>query len=500
MIFKKSTLCAALAFGLSNYAMAGCSGLDDGASAYIDGSTLKIKGTSSNEQITLSVSGDDVTVTRKVGNSTSCDEFYLSQFDTIYAALNSGNDTYNGKDIAVVQKIYGGKGNDHITTGRKDDFIKGGRDNDTIFGTSGNDVIFGERGNDEIDGGYGNDSISGGDGHDKLFGSFNNDTITGDDGGDLLMGGQGADTLHGGSGNDYLGGGCTLENANGGDIYEVHACNDSSDGADKLYGGDGHDVLSGGNGSDTLYGDAGNDYLAGNGGREDRLHGGEDDDALFENGDGNPNNQRWHKAWGNSGDDIIVTNGENSNLEGGRGNDVIIALSSNFDAKIHGGKNGDYIWTGDNAPQGTCGKGDDKGMALLNSCEGTTWVSDYQGLLSKMGSRSNFDNPFFDAADAVAEMDGSYTGFKNGWRSYDDNKKPSALYGIVSSAVFDRWLNDQSTRPYSYYQWQVSFYVGNGIYGTYTHCMENNVAYKCKRQIGQHQICYNQSGNTVSCD
>ncbi|AOT10435.1 calcium-binding protein [Pseudoalteromonas luteoviolacea] len=500
MIFKKSILCVALTCGLSNYAMAGCSGLDDGASAYIDGETLKIIGTNSSEKFTLSLSGDDLTVSRRVGNKTSCDRFYLSQIDVIQASLNSGNDTYNGKDIAVVQKVYGGNGKDTITTGKKNDYIRGGNDNDKIFGNSGNDFIIGDRGNDEIDGGYGNDRISGGDGHDSLFGSYNNDIITGENGGDLIMGGQGSDSLYGGNGNDYIGGGCTLENANGTNIYEQSACNDDDDRADKLYGGDGHDVLSGGAGSDILYGEDGHDYLTGNGGREDRLYGGEGDDALFENGDGNPSNQRWHKAWGNGGDDILVTNGENSNQEGGGGNDVIIALSRNYNAKIHGGKNGDYIWTGDSAPEGTCGKGDDKGMALLNSCEGTTWVKDYQGLLSKVGKKKNFENPYFEAADAAVEMDGSYTGFNNGWRSYDDNKKPSALYGIVSSAVFDRWLRDQSTTPYSYYQWQVPFYVSNGIYGSYTNCLKNNVAYRCKRQIGQHKICYNQSGNTISCD
>ncbi|KZN56843.1 hypothetical protein N474_09490 [Pseudoalteromonas luteoviolacea CPMOR-2] len=499
MTFNKSALCAALALGLSNYAMAGCGGLSDGASAYLDGETLKINGTSSSEKFTLSLSGDNLTVTRKVGNSSSCDKFYLSQINGIQASLNSGNDTYNGKDIAVVQKVYGGNGNDHITTGRKNDYIRGGNNNDKIFGSSGNDFIIGDRGNDEIDGGYGNDRISGGEGHDVLLGSYNNDIITGENGGDLIMGGQGSDTLYGGNGNDYIGGGCTLENANGADIYEQSACNDDDDRADKLYGGGGHDVLSGGGGSDTLYGDDGHDYLTGNGGREDRLYGGEGDDALFENGDGSPNNQRWHKAWGNGGDDIIVTNGENSNQEGGGGNDVIIALSTNFDAKIHGGKNGDYIWTGDSAPEGTCGKGEDKGMAFLNSCESTTWVKDYQGLLSKVDKKKNFDNPYYDAANAAVELDGSHTGFKKGWRDYGKNQKPSVLYDIVSPAVFKRWQSNKNTAPYSYYEWNVTFRSGYGAYGTYTNCVENKVAYYCKFQLGYSQSCYDKDGDSVAC-
>ncbi|TMP26142.1 sodium:calcium exchanger [Pseudoalteromonas rubra] len=495
---KLNALCLAVALGVSGQAMAACSGLAGGASAYLDGETLKVKGSRHSEQFTLSKSGDTLTVTRKVGSSSSCEVFFMSQISALEARLGNGADSFNASNISVPQTLYGQYGNDTLISGNQNDRLYGGRGNDTLKGNSGNDQLFGEDGSDTLHGGWGNDQLKGGNHHDKLFGDYNDDTLWGDDGGDLLMGGQGTDVLYGGNDNDYLGGGCRLSNANNSYIYEQSSCNSNRDGNDKLYGGAGHDVLSGDKGNDTLYGEDGNDYLTGNGGREDRLHGGNGNDALYENGDGNPNSLRWHKAWGNNGDDILFTNGENSNQEGGKDNDVIITSSSGYEAKIHGGKSADFIWTADAAPQGTCGKGDDKGMVFLNSCEGTTWVKDYQGLLSKVDNRSNFNNPYYEAANAVVEMSGEYSGYNNGWRSL--GVRPTPLYDIVSSAVFGRWLSDQSTLPYSYYEWRVDYNVGSsGIYGTYFNCMENNVAYMCRHIIQQTETCYNSSGDSISC-
>ncbi|OHU88453.1 MULTISPECIES: calcium-binding protein [Pseudoalteromonas] len=498
MAFKLSSLCLALSLGLSNYAMASCNGIGDGASATLEGVSLRIAGSAESESFSFNTSQDTLTVTRTASSNTSCDTFYLSQIMFIEARLGAGNDTFNGQDVAVMQYVYGENGNDTITTGSQQDRVYGGAGNDTIYGRAGNDMLHGQDGSDVIYGGYGNDHITGGNDHDQLFGDQNDDVIVGDNGGDLLIGGQGSDLLMGGNDNDYLGGGCRLANANNGYIYEQSGCNSNSDGGDTLYGGSGDDVLSGDKGNDKLYGEDGDDYLTGNKGREDRLYGGNGKDALFEVGDGDVvNSSKWHKAWGNGGDDILFTYLENSRQEGGSGNDVIITSSTEFDAKIQGGRNADYIWTADAFPEGSCGKGDDKGVLFLNSCEGITWVDDYQGLLSKVDKKSNFDNPYYDAANAVVEMPGSYTGLNNGWRSY--GPRPTALFDIVSSAVFQRWLEDQSTKPYSYYEWRVDYNVGSGIYGTYINCMENNVAYKCKHILQQVQTCYNQTGSVVDC-
>ncbi|WP_105169083.1 calcium-binding protein [Pseudoalteromonas sp. T1lg23B] len=498
MAFKLNSLCLALSLGLSNYAAAACNGIGDGASVSLEGMSLRVLGSDESESFSLTSSQDTLTVTRTANGNTSCDTFYLSQVRQIDARLGDGNDSFGAKDIAVMQYIYGGNGDDTITTGSQQDRVYGGAGDDTIFGSGGNDTLFGEDGNDVIYGGYGNDQIMGGNGHDQLFGDHNDDVISGDNGGDLLMGGQGRDLLIGGNDNDYLGGGCRLANANNGYIYEQSGCNSDNDGDDILNGGSGDDVLSGDKGNDKLYGGDGDDYLAGNKGREDRLYGGNGNDALFEVGDGGVvNTSKWHKAWGNAGDDILFTYLENSVQEGGSGNDVIITSSTEFDAKIQGGQNADYIWTADMFPEGSCGSGDDKGVLFLNSCEGITWVDDYQGLLTKVAKKSNFSNPYYKAANSVVTMPGSYTGFNNGWRSY--SIRPIALFDIVSSVVFKRWLEDQTTKPYSYYEWRVDFSVGSGIYGTYVNCMENNVAYMCKHILQQEETCYNQTGSLVDC-
>jgi len=479
MAFKLNSVCLALSLGISNYAMAACNGITNGASVYVQGTTLMISGSSDNETFTLTSSGDELTVTRKISGSTSCDIFYKSQLNNIHATLGSGHDNYDGSNVAITQTVYGNNGNDVITSGGK------------------NDKLYGEAGNDTLSGNGGNDILRGGNNHDQLFGGHNNDILFGDDGGDLLIGGQGSDTLYGGNDNDYLGGGCRLANAGNNYIYEVSQCNSKSDSGDTLHGGNGHDVLSGGEGNDKLYGDNGNDYLTGNGGREDKLYGGSGHDALLEVGDASLDSIKWHKAWGNSGDDLMVVYGEDSDQEGGSGNDVIITTSTEHDAKIHGGKNGDYIWTADGAPEGTCGKGDDKGVLFLNSCESVTWVKDYQGLLSKVDKKSNYNNPYYDAANNVVELSIPYSGYDKGWRTFSD--RPSALFNIVSTPVFDRWLEDQTTTPYSYHEWRVTFYIGSGIYGTYTHCMEDNFAYKCKYLLQQTEMCYDKSGNSINC-
>ncbi|NOU51463.1 calcium-binding protein [Pseudoalteromonas sp. JBTF-M23] len=497
MAFKLNSLCLALSLGASNYVMASCGGIGDGASAYISGTTLLIKGSSASETFTLTSSGDDLTVTRKQGNSSSCDLFQLSQLSNIKATLGNGNDNYDGSQVSLTQQIYGDAGNDNINSGSKNDLLYGGAGDDTLSGQGGNDQLHGESGKDILSGGNGDDILKGGDDHDKLFGDGNNDTLFGENGGDLLMGGQGTDILFGGNDNDYLGGGCRLSNAGNSYIYQLSSCNSNNDGGDTLYGGNGHDVLSGGEGNDKLYGEDGNDYLTGNGGREDRLYGGDGDDALLEAGDASVNSIKWHKAWGNGGDDLMFVYGEDSDQEGGSGNDVIITSSTQYDAKIDGGKNGDYIWSADSAPQGTCGKGDDKGMVFLNSCENVTWVKDYQGLLSKVDKKSNYDNPYYDAANSVVELSSPHNGYDKGWRSF--GSRPYALFDIVSSVVFNRWLDDQTTTPYSYHEWKVTIHIGSGIYGTYTNCMEDNFSYKCKYLIQQNQICYDKSGDTVDC-
>jgi Ca2+-binding RTX toxin-like protein len=84
----------------------------------------------------------------------------------------------------VIEKAYGGDGNDTLI---------GNRSANTLLGRAGNDSLIGDYGNDSLLGGYGNDALRGGYGNDVLRGEGGNDTLRGDYGNDTLYGGAGAD-------------------------------------------------------------------------------------------------------------------------------------------------------------------------------------------------------------------------------------------------------------------------------------------------------------------
>lgn len=190
----------------------------------------------------------------------------------------------------------------------KNPFILGvskSTNHDYIFGTDGNDI--------GIQGGEGNDHIYGGRGNDELYGGK---------GDDYIEGGQGGDELHGDDGHDKLVG---------------------MEGIDILNGGSGNDLLLGGSGNDQLYGGADNDYLNGASG-DDLLDGGSGNDILV-GGTG------LLKAEGGDGNDIIYADSSNisnlglyDELSGGSGNDIIHGGSGT--AKINGGEGNDLIYAG----------------------------------------------------------------------------------------------------------------------------------------------------------
>ncbi|NBD29475.1 MAG: type I secretion protein [Alphaproteobacteria bacterium] len=195
----------------------------------------------------------------------------LNDMDTVFGG--AGNDTITTGDDD--DEIYGGSGHDTIDAGIDDDYVEGGTGDDTIIGSEGNDEIRGQDGNDTIYGGLVTpgpadalnlpDDLDGdGDSNDigeDLVTFNNNDTLFGGAGDDAIFGADDDDTLFGGTGDDTLDGGVD---------------------DDELYGDDGADTLTGGQGEDSLYGGLGDDlFLGGNGG--DNAVGGEDPDL---DGDG----------------------------------------------------------------------------------------------------------------------------------------------------------------------------------------------------------------------
>ena len=308
--------------------------------------------------------------------------------DTIL--FGAGNDVVfggNGADfiddaatveLAGVNTIYGGAGDDRVWAGLGDDSVYGGIDNDSLYGESGNDLLDGGTGNDALFGGAGNDTLIGGDGDDLLQGGVGHDTLTGGAGIDTMSGGDDFDQLWvtGVASVAYLTpdrengtitftGGGTLNFSNiealyiDGVIYNPPdgtvtgtAGNDVIDGAytgdphgdridngdailpgdgpndDLIMAGAGNDIVRAGAGNDRIYGEAGNDTLYGDVGN-DLIYGGAGTDTLI----------------GDDGDDTIHGGNDNDFLNGVSGNDTLYGDAGN-DA-IEAGIGNDHVYGGD---------------------------------------------------------------------------------------------------------------------------------------------------------
>ncbi|HEX3609987.1 MAG TPA: hypothetical protein VHU14_10035 [Solirubrobacterales bacterium] len=172
--------------------------------------------------------------------------------------------------------IYGEGGNDTICGGEGDDTIYGGRGNDVLFGEGGNDTLYGERGSDDLDGGAGedrlfgatgNDELKGGPGgHDQLFGGPGDDSLSGGEGDfDVLTGGPGNDSIDGGPGAhdiaSYAGiGGAVTIDLGAGTVSGAES--EHLSGIEDAIGGSGDDTLIGSTASpNRLDGGPGNDHL-----------------------------------------------------------------------------------------------------------------------------------------------------------------------------------------------------------------------------------------------
>jgi Ca2+-binding RTX toxin-like protein len=104
---------------------------------------------------------------------------------TLDGSANDGADGENDNVAADVEKVYGGRADDKLTTG------SGAQ---TVFGLGGNDVLTGGAGADKLKGGGGDDVLSGGGGNDDVVGGGGNDNLDGGDGFDTGNGGTGRDS------------------------------------------------------------------------------------------------------------------------------------------------------------------------------------------------------------------------------------------------------------------------------------------------------------------
>ncbi len=251
----------------------------------------------------------------------------LTGVTSIYADLGKTNDEDDiltvHPDLDIPLEVYGGGGDDEITTGKAGDTVDAGAGTDTVRGGAGNDSILGGEGSDNLFGNAGGDTLRGGNGDDAIYGGNNDGQDVGDTG-DSLDGGGGNDRMFGHLGNDTLEGGQgadQMEGNDGDDIVRGQGDDDrlfGNEGNDRLEGGAGNDQLTGGVGSDTLIG-GGTDANVADG--NDLLVGGNDNDILI--GD-NGTIGSVILLPGMYGDDTVIGGAGNDQLYGQEGEDLLI--------------------------------------------------------------------------------------------------------------------------------------------------------------------------------
>ena len=207
-----------------------------------------------------------------------------------------GNDTVYGRGGDDI--IRTSSGDDYIDPGTGNNYVDGGDGVDTIDYSSKTanitlsvasptlqTVVIGSE-TDQI---ANIENVTSGSGNDILTGSSGDNIIIGNNGNDRISGGLGNDRLEGGNGSDtidysYASGGITLDlgTADGnGDITLVVGAGDtdSINSFENIIGTGQSDVLTGDSGANDINGGGGNDTLA-SGGGADYLHGGGGTDTI----------------------------------------------------------------------------------------------------------------------------------------------------------------------------------------------------------------------------
>ena len=274
------------------------------------------------------------------------------------AASNHATGTEIGTDqIANVENVNGGAGNDNLAGDAAINNLIGGTGNDTIEGRGAADTLDGGSGSDtasyansgagvQVDLGLG--TASGGDAagdtlsnFENLLGSVHADTLTGDSNANVIDGNDGNDVIDGASGIDTLNGGAGNDTISGGGAGSI------------INGGDGDDTLTESNpGAVTINGDAGNDTIIVNSpDGADSFDGGADIDTVdfqisasfsglfldlstgsflvsgaafhdFENIN-DTDDPGGNTLIGNAGVNVLNGNGGDDSIEGGAGADVL---------------------------------------------------------------------------------------------------------------------------------------------------------------------------------
>lgn len=191
-------------------------------------------------------SGDDtLTITSGTNSSDGRDKNFL-----IYET-GTENDTINVNNGVKGVKVYAGSGDDvlkHLDASNYANYLYGGDGNDTMTSTTIYGYLYGEGGNDTITssgtnamlyGGAGNDTISSSGSSSKIYGGAGTDTISSSGTKSYLFGEEDSDTLYtnstynylyGGAGNDNL----TIDSINGNASVETYSQAEGEKGNDTI--------------------------------------------------------------------------------------------------------------------------------------------------------------------------------------------------------------------------------------------------------------------------
>ena len=185
------------------------------------------------------------------------------------------------------------------------------------------------------------ENLSAGDGDDVLTGDLQNNILAGAAGSDSLAGGDGTDRLYGD-------GSIVMDFQNGVISYDPENSRSNSgaaDGNDTLDGGSGDDTLYGGGGADVLTGGAGNDLNYGGSG-DDLIRGRAGDD-LIDGGDGYDRAGYYHtdEAAGGVTVDLNIVGPQNT---GSQGWDTLVSIEyvsgTPFADVLTGDGNDNILW------------------------------------------------------------------------------------------------------------------------------------------------------------
>jgi len=251
-----------------------------------------------------------------IGNDTADYSSLASSVVNVSVVLQNTGDSFVNITGGLT-KIDTLTGIENVTGSTQDDSLTGNNLDNVLIGNQGNDVISGNAGNDTLTGGAGDDTLAGGAGDDTLTGGDGIDTVdysasTGDLNINLTT------TVGTGEGTDSLTG---IENVIGG------AGNDTitGDTSDNTFdGGMGNDTLIGVSGDNIFITSAGNDTFTGGSGLEDLVDYSSSASAVNvdlgtgdASGDGTDTLSGIENVIGTAGDDTIVSNASDNELDGG---------------------------------------------------------------------------------------------------------------------------------------------------------------------------------------